>query len=86
MNCDFVIRLFVLIGLVFNIGGALLIAFSIRFTHKILISYENDGKRDNKVEAILTKYKKGLFWCGVSTLIMGFIFQFIGVLLELILS
>lgn len=86
MNCEFVFTLLVLIGLVFNIGGALLIAFSIKFTQKIRLFYETDGKRDNNVEAILTQYKKGFFWCGVWILIMGFIFQFIGVLLELILS
>ena len=83
MNCELVFRLLVLIGLVLNIVGALLIAFSIKFTHPIRLSYKTDGKGDNNVEAILTKYKKGFFWCGVWTLILGFILQFIGVLLEL---
>ena len=77
--------LILLIGLAFNIVGTFLIAFSITFPHETRFEFDNDGKRAY-VEANLPKFEKRFFKCGVFTLIMGFIFQFTGVFLELILS
>ena len=72
--------LILLIGLVFNIVGTFLMAFSITFGYKIRTYYLDDGKDDKKyVEADLVKFNKRLFRCGIYTLGLGFIFQLISI-------
>jgi len=78
--------LILLIGLTLNIVGSLSIAISVTFRQKLRIGYHNDDGKMVYVEGSLAKSENFYFKWGVYILIMGFIFQFIGVLLELILS
>jgi len=79
MDYEILFRLLVLIGLAFNITGTFLIVFSIRFTGEVPIYAKN-------MRLEVPKFEKCMFRWGVSILATGFIFQFAGMLLELILN
>ena len=92
MDFDIVFRLLVLIGLAFNIVGTFLIVFSIKFPGLFPVTVGQERETDSGEEVVkysridLPKFEKCMLRCGVSILATGFIFQFAGMLLELILN
>ena len=79
MNCETVFPLLVLIGLAFNIAGTFLIVFSIKFPGEVPIETAN-------LRLEVPEFKRCKFKWGVWILTAGFIFQFVSVLLELIIN
>ena len=77
------LTIFTLIGLAFNIAGTFLMAFSIKYPHKIRISVKEIKEY---FEGDLVKFEKNLFRCGLCILGLGFFLQFTAIILELILS